>query len=210
MPEIVRSEKKENEDTPKEMELLSFIKGMKVEDCGPEELVFRTSKAPGAFGMMLMVTGFGLGMKAVSCGLFLSPLGIVCCCSFFLSLFAVSCGLILISYRKTVHIDRTRSCIKYEESSILGTRKATYNFNSVLHMEICPIAECFISKRACMWNIKIYFRRLQGFTVERLFCSLRYEHTEEASHLLSQMLKCSILENHHRELDSSLSPQAGI
>jgi hypothetical protein len=192
------------------MELLSFIKGMKIEDCRPDELVFRTSKAPSAFGIMLVITGVGLGIRAISCGHYFCPLGLVYCGFFLLGIFAVSSGVLIATYKKTVRIDRNTSRIEYEESTFFGKRSAVFHFSEVLHMEVCPIAECLISKQACMWNIKIYFKRHQGFAVERLFSSLRYEHAEEASHLLSQMLKCSILENHHRELESSLSTQAGI
>jgi len=193
------------------MGFLSFLKGMKIEDNCPVDVTFRTSRTCGAFGVLLISSGLGMLWQVYT----QNPL--FCC----FSLVAVgSClaagiltflGLLILTYRKCVIISKVHSRIDYLESSLFCRRRATYHFADLLHIEVSPIAQCFLSNRTCMWTVKAYFRRdLHWAPGIRLFESLSSDEAKEAGLVLSQILNRPIVPQESMAMTPSFTSQAGI
>jgi len=190
------------------MGILSFIKGMKMYDNCPIDVTFRTSRANKLLGILLIISGMCIvrqilhinGIYSFFKILLVSFIGIGC-------LFTLS-GIFLLTYRKRVIISKIKSKIECMESWIFGKHNAFYHFNDVFHLEICPIAECFFNSKICLWTIKAYLKRHNGFETVHLFSGMRLQDAEEAAIVLSQILNREIINTSGSILNqNSLSSQ---
>ncbi len=194
------------------MGFLSFLKGMKIEDNCPIDVTFRTSRTGKCFGSMLVVTGLGLGWhiylgNPILCGFycFLAPAILFTALFLFL-------GVLVLTYRKCVLISKLQSCIEYMESSLFKTRRATFRFDQVSHIELCSVGECLFQTEACLFVVKAYFRQ-EGvphtFGV-RLFESLDKTLAEDAAQTLSHIVRRPVVQQPALQLNPSFTSRVGI
>jgi hypothetical protein len=170
------------------MELISFLKGMRIEDNCPFDVTFRTSRSCGFLGFLLSLAGLGLGWQVLMGNRFLCFWSPVALGLALLSSILFMTGLLVISYRKSVTINRAAHRIDVWESSFFCRQHAVYDFQEVVDIEIYPLVECFGTSQACMWNIKAYLRRGRGIEAVRVFSGIRQQDAEDAAQLLSQLL----------------------
>jgi len=175
------------------MGFLSFIKGMKIEDNCPIDVTFRTSRSSNIFGALLMFAGLSLVWQICWGNAFFCFFNIIFAVTIALAFSFFLVGLLIVAYRKCVIVSKVQSKIEYMESGILTRKRTTINFQDILYLELCPVIECVISSQACMWTIKAYLRRHNGFDTIRLFECIDQATAEEASTLLSQVLSCQVV-----------------
>ena len=174
------------------MEFFSFIRGMKTEDNSTEGVVFRTSRSCSVLGAMFFVAGVSLLWRVVTLQLsaLIFPLYL---CIVPTAFVFIGIGLSILTYKKRVMVCRHNSRIEYSESNLFCNRDATFHFNDVIHIELFPIAECFLSTRASMWTIKVYLKRHNGFETARLFSGMTQQAAEDAAAALSEVLNIAVI-----------------
>jgi hypothetical protein len=192
------------------MGLLSFLKGMKVEDNRPMDLTFRTSRTCGLFGALLLGTGVALGIQ-LCCG---NPLfcyfNAVFVVSIVLSLVLVLLGVLIATYRKCVIISRLHSRVEYMESSLLCWRRATYSFDEIRELELCEIRECLFSSTCSLWTVKAYIQRNQELIPLRFFEGSLAEQAEEAAQMMNEVLQKPLLSSTRNILPHPLPLKAHV
>ena len=191
------------------MGFLSFLKGMKIEDNLPVGITLRTSKTCGAFGTALIVIGMGLlwqihAGNPLFCCLTLVSLG-----SLGVAALSTLLGILILTYRKCVIFSRSQRRIEYLESGLCWKHRATYNFDDLIHVEICPIAQCILTSNACMWVIKAYFQRGTKITGVRLYETTSSYQAEEAASTLAALLNRPLFRNTPAPAFRSFTSQAG-
>ncbi|HOY67507.1 MAG TPA: hypothetical protein PLP29_11490 [Candidatus Ozemobacteraceae bacterium] len=177
------------------MQFLSFLKGMKIEDHYPEDVTFRTSRTCSVLGVGFLLAGCSMAWQACAGHTLLCFFGLVRIGSLGAALLLCVIGAMISSYRKNVVISRDRLRIEVEESSLLTSQHAAYHFQDVLQIEVCPMAECILTAKACLWTIKAYVRRGEGLEAVRLFHGRNVNETLEAASLLSQLVGCSVVKD---------------
>ncbi|MBF0500493.1 MAG: hypothetical protein HQM09_10265 [Candidatus Riflebacteria bacterium] len=193
------------------MGVLSFIKGMKIEDNLPVEVTFRSSKSNGALGGIMVCAGTGLLWQVYEKNPLFCCLNVVTLASIGLAAAFGFIGILIITYRKCVIISRLHSRIDYMESSIFCWHRAVYAFDELIRIEISQVAECLFTSKSFMWTVKGYFQRGNDLSCARLFESLSSEQAKEAASMLSQILRRPVLTNSCRgSVRTSFTSQAGV
>ncbi len=169
------------------MGLLTFLKGMKTDELGTGEVVLRTSRTCGVFGVMVLLAGVGVAGRAAihvvqGGSLAVAALGMVVAGGLGVG------GLMVLTYRKCVIISRFHSKIEYMEYGVLCQRRATYHFRDLLHLEVCRSCECLGASPVSLWRIKAYVRRGGGFEAVCLFESHRPEEVQEQAQRLTSWI----------------------
>lgn len=153
------------------MGLLSSFKVMKIEDSDKDVITLRTSRACVFLGLL-----FGFAGGAIMCQLLIGNLFPVlfrfCLFALFVAAGFLLAGLILITYRKSVVLNKLQQKILLEESSILGLRKTAFHFEDILKLELTRDSECICAKSASLWLVKAYVRHYDNFSVEKVFSSV--------------------------------------
>lgn len=154
-----------------EMGLLSSFKVMSVQGIDQDIVTFRTSRACSVLGILFMLAGAGIIYLLLAGRLFFTLFTFCLFCLFVSAAFLLA-GLILMTYRKSVSLDRMQKKIELEESSILGVRLTAFHFDEVMNIELTRDSECICAKHASLWLVKAYIRHCSGFSVEKLFASV--------------------------------------
>lgn len=173
--------------------LLSFIKGMKIEDNCPIDVTFRTSRSSGFLGASVLISGVALGTQLYLKNPLFCFFNLVWLATILGALFLSFVGLLISTYRKCVIVSRRYTKIEVLESSLFCRKRATYHFAEITHIELSHVKECLLSNRCCFWTVKIHLRRHNLLESARLFESLETDKAEEAAHLLSQILGRPVL-----------------
>ncbi|MBI3039620.1 hypothetical protein HYY75_11360 [bacterium] len=187
------------------MGFIRVIKCMKVEDNCPIDVTFRTSRFSVIFGALLILGSliiiFKIALRTVDSPFssFILAIGIPTAAILLFS------GILLLTHRKSVIINKQFSRIEVLESGIFQRNRATFLFKDILHIEVCPIDECLFASRWCSWTVKVYSKRNDGFEAFRLFESLEFTAAEEAGQVLSQILGKPIVWNSCSKLIPSFS-----
>lgn len=190
------------------MDFLSFIKGMKVEDNSPFDLTFRTSRSCGFLGVMFIMAGMAILWNILTfrvSGVFLPVFALFAASSFAL----ITIGLVVLTYKKSVLIRKSDSCIVYNETNLFCTRKAKFHFREVIHIEVCPVAECVVTSRACMWTIKLYLSRHNGFETVRIYSGNTSQQAEEAASMLNKYLDLNAIALNRHSMNRSCFNKVG-
>jgi len=153
------------------MGLLSSFKVMSVQGIDQDLVTFRTSRACSVLGILFMLAGAGIIYLLLAGRLFFTLFTFCLFCLFVSAAFMLA-GLILMTYRKSVSLDRMQKKIELEESSILGVRLTAFHFDEVMNIELTRDSECICAKHASLWLVKAYIRHCSGFSVEKLFASV--------------------------------------
>lgn len=172
------------------MTFLSFLKGMKIEDNCPIDVVFRTSRSCSALGCGFVLAGLCMAWQIMAghkllCFFSLVKLGSIC-----VAIALAFIGGMIMTYRKTVIISKRDRKIELEETGLFIHQSASCHFMDIMQIEVCPMAECLLTAKACMWSIKAYVRSHQGFSTVRLYCGRSLENALEAASLVSQIIGC--------------------
>ncbi|MFZ2957018.1 MAG: hypothetical protein WA705_09030 [Candidatus Ozemobacteraceae bacterium] len=191
------------------MGVLSLIKGMKIEENLPVDVTFRTSKTSGVFGAALLGAGTGLLWQVYSGNVLFCYFNLVTLASLGMASVFGFLGVLILTYRKCVVINKLHARIDYIESGIFCRKRAVFAFEELLHIEISPVAECLFTSKSCMWTVKAYFQRGQDLSCARLFESLSSRQAEEAADVLSQILRRPVLKGGRRP-QASFTSRAGI
>lgn len=192
------------------MGFLSFVKGMKIEDNLPVDVTFRTSKTCGAFGTALIATGLGMLWQIHSGNPIFCCLSLVSFGSLGIAALFTLLGVLILTYRKCVILSKLHRRIEYIESGLFCRHRATFSFEELVHIEVCPLAQCILTSSACMWTIKAYFKRGQQITGVRLYETTSSFQAEEAAEALSGILNQPILRGHTAPALRSFTSQAGV
>lgn len=153
------------------MGVLSSFKVMKVEDLDQDIITFRTSRACSVLGVLFLIAGAGIIFQLLAGKLFFTLFAFCLFCLVVSAAFLLA-GLILLTYRKSVSLDKMQQKIELEESSILGVRITAFHFEEVMNIELTRDSECLGTKNASLWLVKAYVCHPHGFSVEKLFASV--------------------------------------
>ena len=154
-----------------EMGLLSSFKVMNVCDLDQDIVTFRTSRACSVLGIGFIIAGSSILYKLLAGKLFFTLFAFCLFCLMVAGAFLLA-GLILVTYRKSVSLDRMQKKIELEEASLLGVRLTAYHFDDITNVELTRDSECFCAKSASLWVVKVYVRQSHGFAVEKIFASI--------------------------------------
>ncbi len=188
-----KTNKKTRESGVKRMKFLSFLKSMKIEDNCPIDVTFRTSRSCSALGLGFIGAGLSMAWQICAGNKLLCFFSLVWLGSIGASMLLALIGGMIMTYRKTVVISKRKTKIDVEESGLLVHHSASYHFLDILQIEVCPMAECLLTAKACMWTIKGYVRRHEGFDTVRLYCGRNIADTIEAASLISQIVGCPVI-----------------
>ncbi len=166
------------------MGLLSSFKVMNVHDFDDEIITFRTSRACSVLGVLFIIAGAGILYQLLAGKLFFTLFTFCLFCLVVAAGFLLA-GLVLITYRKSVSLDKMQKKIELEESSILGVRITAFHFDEVMNVELTRDSECLCSKNASLWVVKVYVRHNNGFSVEKLFASVSPAEAKYAAESIS-------------------------
>lgn len=191
------------------MGFLSFVKGMKIEDNLPIDITFRTSKTCGAFGTALVITGLGMIWQIHSGNPLFCYLSLVSFGSLGVAGLFTLLGILILTYRKCVILSKYHRRIEYIESGLFCRHRATFTFDELIHIEVCPIAQCILSSSACMWTIKAYFQRGQQVSGVRLYETTSCFQADEAAQALSELLNRPLRKANTVPTLRSFTSQAG-
>ena len=172
------------------MTFLSFLKGMKIEDNCPIDVVFRTSRGCSALGFAFILAGLCMVWQVMAGHRLLCFFSCVKLCSICAAVALASVGGMIMTYRKNVVISKRDRKIELEENGLFIHHSASCHFMDIMQIEVCPLAECLLTAKACMWSIKAYVRNHQGFSTVRLYCGRSLEGALEAASLVSQIVGC--------------------
>lgn len=172
------------------MKFLCFLKGMKVEDNCPIDVVFRTSRSGAALGSGFVLAGICMAWQIFAGHPLLCFFSFVKVLSICAAVALAFIGGMIMTYRKNVVISKRDNKIELEESGLFVNQSVSCHFRDVLQIEVCPTAECLLTAKACMWSIKAYLRKHDGFDTVRLYCGRSLENTLEAATLVSQIVGC--------------------
>lgn len=172
------------------MNFLCFLKGMKIEDNCPIDVVFRTSRSCSALGSGFILAGLCMAWQIIAGHPLLCFFSLIKFVSIIAAAILAFIGGMIMTYRKNVVISKRDNKIELEEAGLLVHTSAAYHFRDILQIEICPMAECLLTAKACMWSIKAYIRTHEGFGTARLYCGRSIEDTLEAASLVSQIIGC--------------------
>lgn len=167
-----------------EMGLLSSFKVMNVHDFDDDIITFRTSRACSVLGVLFIIAGGGILYQLLAGKLFFTLFAFCLFCLVVAAGFLLA-GLVLITYRKSVSLDKMQKKIELEESSILGVRITAFHFDEVMNVELTRDSECLCSKNASLWLVKVYVRHNNGFSVEKLFASVSPAEAKYAAESIS-------------------------
>ena len=161
---------------------------MKIEDNCPIDVTFRTSRTGKCFGSLLLITGLGLLWHIYTGNPFLCGFRCLLIAGILAAMASLLLGVLVMTYRKCVVISKTQRRIEFMESSLLMTRRATFDFQEVRYLELCSIGECLFHSHACLWTVKAYVQRGPKLEAVRLFESLSHTLADEGAHTLSQIV----------------------
>ncbi|HEY9071448.1 MAG TPA: hypothetical protein VIV61_14410 [Candidatus Ozemobacteraceae bacterium] len=158
-------------------------------------MTFRTSRSCSALGAGFLIAGCSMAWQACAGHTLLCFFGLVRIGSFGAALLMCVIGAMIVSYRKNVVISRARAMIEVEESSMLARTDAAFHFRDVLQIEVCPMAECVLTAKACLWTVKAYVKRGEGLDTIRIFSGRNINEALEAASLFSQLVGCSVVKD---------------
>lgn len=153
------------------MGLLSSFKVMKVQDFDHEIITFSTSRVCRVLGAMFIFAGLAIILQLLLGHLFFTLFAFCIFCLLVSGAFILA-GLVLITYRRSVKIDKGQQRIELSESSMLGVRNTAFHFEDLLSVELTRDSECLLSKTASLWLVKAYVRHCDGISVERVFATI--------------------------------------
>ena len=166
------------------MGVLSSFKVMKVEDFDQDVITFRTSRACSVLGALFLVAGVGIICQLLAGKLFFTLFAFCLFCLFVSAAFLLA-GLVLLTYRKSVSLDKMQQKIELLESSILGVRTTAYHFDELMNIELTRDSECLGAKHASLWLVKAYISHANGFATEKLFASASPSEAKFAAETIS-------------------------
>lgn len=166
------------------MGLLSTFKVMKVLDCDDSHVALRTSRACSVLGFMFIFAGLAIVFHLLVGKLFYSLLPL-CMIGLALAFAFVMSGLILFTYNRQVRINKAEQKLWLRESSVLGVRDVAYHFDEIISVELTRDCECFCSRTASLWVVKVYFSDSNGFSAEKIFTTIYPSEAKFAAETLS-------------------------
>ncbi len=172
------------------MTFLGFLKGMKIEDNCPIDVVFRTSRGCSALGFAFILAGFCMAWQIMAGHQLLCFFSFVKLASICAAVVLAAIGGMIMTYRKNVVISKRDKKIEIQENGLFVGQSASCHFMDIMQIEVCPMAECLLTAKACMWSIKAYVRTHQGFNTVRLYCGRSLESALDAASLVSQIIGC--------------------
>ncbi len=157
------------------MGVLTCFKAMEIEECSANSVTYRTSIAFQIIGAIFLFFGAAILITLVFPGSIVSSmfgLSIIC---LFAAMAFVLIGFAMLTYHKTVSVDKTNKKIEITDSSILGFHKSNIHFSEISGLEISKDSETFLGDESSLFVVRIYVSKLnihgirQFSKVEKLF-----------------------------------------
>lgn len=157
------------------MGVLNCFKAMEIEEVNSDSVTYRTSIAFQIIGAIFLFFGVAILITLIFPGSIVSSmfgLSIVC---LFAAMAFLLIGVAMITYQKTVSVDKVNRKIEITDSSILGFHKSNIHFSEISGIEISKDSETFLGDESSLFVVRVYVSKLnihgirQFSKVERLF-----------------------------------------
>jgi hypothetical protein len=188
------------------MGFLAFCKGMKIEESSPSELVLRTSKGGVAFGLCLLLAGFGTIFQVVIGNAFFRSFRILSVFSLGIALLFLAGGIFFLFTGRTVRINLRRAHLDVHETCLFHSQQASFGFQEFEQLELCTVEECLISTHCRFWTIKGYVRRDGRLRCIRLFESTDQHLAEDAARFISEIFARELIRSTSKPATRTMAP----
>ena len=138
------------------MSVLNCFKAMNVEYADDNLAIYRTSRASSVLGTLFTLAGVSILIKMLLPGSCASSLFELCVFCLFVALAFILAGIVLISFRKIVKVDKKNSKIEIVESSITGFSKSALHFSDISGLEISRDSADLFDNSTSLWVVRIY------------------------------------------------------
>ena len=141
------------------MSVWNCFKAMNVEFADDSLAIYRTSRASSVLGSMFTLAGVSILIKLLLPGSCASSMFGLCIFCLFVALSFILAGIVLISFRKIVKVDKANSKIEIVESSITGFSKSAVHFSDISGLEISrdtSDSSSVLDEATGLWIVRIY------------------------------------------------------
>lgn len=138
------------------MSVWNCFKAMNVELADDSLAIYRTSRASSVLGTMFTLAGISILIKLLLAGSCTSSMFELCIFCLFVALAFILAGIVLISFRKIVRVDKANSKIEIVESSITGFSKSAIHFSDISGLEISRDSSGVWDETTSLWVVRIY------------------------------------------------------
>ena len=140
--------------------VLNCFKAMNVEYTDECLAIYRTSRVFSVLGGLFTFAGVAILLKLLFPGSCASSLFGLCIFCLFVAIGFILAGIILISFRKIVKVDKNNSKIEIIESSITGFSKSSIHFSDISGLEISKDSENVFGEASGLWIVRIYVSKI--------------------------------------------------
>ena len=138
------------------MSVWNCFKAMNVEFADDSLAIYRTSRASSVLGTMFTLAGVSILIKLLLPGSCASSMFCLCIFCLFVAITFILAGIVLISFRKIVKVDKRNSKIEIVESSITGFSKSAVHFSDISGLEISKDSANVFDEPTGLWVVRIY------------------------------------------------------
>lgn len=167
--------------------VLNYLKAMDAKRCSDAVSIYRTNPAVSVLGGLFLLAGVGILLRLLFPGCSVSSLFALCVFCLFIAMTFILIGIVLLSYRRVVTIDKANSRIEVVDSSITGYHESAIHFEDISALEITKDSECILGEESGFWNVRVYVCKLSGdgerqlCKVEKLISTANFHEAREVA-----------------------------
>lgn len=187
------------------MGVLTCFKAMEIEECSSNSVTYRTSIAFQIIGAIFLFFGAAILVTLIFPGSIVSSMFGVSIICLFAAMTFVLIGFAMLTYHKTVSVDKGNKKIEITDSSILGYHKSNIHFSEISGLEISKDSETFLGDESSLYVVRIYISKLnihgirQFSKVEKLFETANEIEARQVADYLAKLQNVNVENSYTRK-----------
>lgn len=182
--------------------VLNFLKAMDAKHCDDATVIYRTTPTVSVLGGLFLLAGVGIIARLFFPGCSVSSLFTFCMFCLFIAMFFILIGLVLLSYRRVVTIDKVNYKIEVVDSNITGCHESAIHFEDISALEIAMDSECIFGEESGLWMVRVYVCKLSCdgdrrlCKVEKLITTADFHEVREVADYFARLGNVEIVNSY--------------
>lgn len=186
------------------MGVMNCFKAMEIEYSNESSVTYRTSIVFQIIGAIFIFFGIAILITLIFPGSIVSSMFALSIFCLFAAMTFLLIGFAMVTYHKTVSVDKLNKKIEITDSSILGFHKSNIHFSEISGLEISKDSETFLGDESNLFVVRVYVSKLnihgiRKFSkVERLFETANELEAREVADYFARLQNINVENSYNR------------